>query len=204
MLLAGAGAEEAVVWRVDQVKKIGGHPVTELLGSPRPVKGALEFDGKGDGLFLDVNPLAGSREFTVEVHFRPAGDGPEAQRFVHLQDAAGSRLLFETRLDGQGRWWLDTFLWNAAEAGRGSALIEPRLNHPTDHWYWAALTYNGRRMTSYVNGVKELEAEYAFGPMGSGRISIGVRQNKVYWFKGQIRELRFHARVLQPEEMQRE
>lgn len=204
VLSAGTWAEEPVVWRIDQTREVGGHPVAELLGAPRVVDGALEFDGKGDGLFLDVNPLAGRREFTVEVQFRPAGDGPEAQRFVHLQDGTGSRLLFETRLDGQGRWWLDTFLWNSSDRGRGSALIDPTLNHPTDRWYWGALTYDGKRMTSYVNGVPELAADYAFGPMEAGRTSLGVRQNKVYWFKGRIRELRFHARVLRPEELQRE
>jgi len=32
--------------------------------------------------------------------------------------------------------------------------------------------------------------------MTKGNISLGVRLNKVKWFKGQIREIRFHSEVL--------
>jgi hypothetical protein len=195
-------AADPVVWRVDSLVAIGGHPVTEVVGEPKVVDGALEFGGTADGVYLEAIPLAGWREFTVEVLFFPATGGPEAQRFVHFQDGPGSRLLFETRLDRDGRWWLDTFLWHTETPGRGRALIDPKLTHPTGRWYWAALRYDGRTMTSFVNGVQELQAEYAFGPLGSGRVSLGVRQNKVSWFKGRIRELRFHPRALAVEELQ--
>lgn len=200
---AAASAGGPVIWRVDNPAAIGGHAVTELLGAPRAVEGALEFAGVADGLFVDVVPIAGWREFTVEVLFRPDDGGLEAQRFVHLQDAGGARLLFETRLDGRGRWWLDTFLWSPATPGRGRALIDANRTHPTGRWHWVALRYDGRRMTSFVDGAQELEAEYAFGPLGAGRTSLGVRQNRVYWFKGGIRELRFHPRALAAGELQR-
>lgn len=58
-------------------------------------------------------------------------------------------------------------------------------------------------MTSFVNGVQELDREAAFGPMTEGRLSLGVRQNKVYWFKGGIREVRWHATALKAGELQR-
>lgn len=203
LLRSAASGEEPVVWRVDNLARIGGRPPAEILGAPRVADGTAEFDGGRDGILLDVNPLAGLRAFTVEVLFWPAEGGPEAQRFVHFEDAAGARMLFETRLDGRGGWWLDTFLRDPRVPGRGHALIDPRFTHPTGRWYWAALRYDGRRMTSYVNGVQELEAAYAFGPMGAGRTSLGVRQNRVYWFRGRIGELRIHPRALAPKELQR-
>src|SRR5512133_367959 len=74
----------AIVWQLDSLTTIGGHRVT-LVGNPRvidtEVGRAIEFDGTRDGLFLDVNPLAGLDRFTVEVLFAPASDGAEEQRF---------------------------------------------------------------------------------------------------------------------------
>jgi hypothetical protein len=46
-------------------------------------------------------------------------------------------------------------------------------------------------MTHYVDGERELTGEVEFPPMTTGRTSIGVRQNRVSWFKGAIAEVRF-------------
>jgi hypothetical protein len=202
VLAPALGAGEPAVWRVDNPGRIGGHAPAEVLGTPRAADGALEFDGVKDGLILGENPLAGWKEFTIEVLFHPAADGPAEQRFLHVQDEAGSRALLETRLDERG-WWLDTFLWQAGTTARGLALIDPARVHPAGRWHWVALRYDGAVMTSFVNGVKQLEGAYALAPMGPGRVSLGVRQNKVHWFKGRIREVRFHPRALPAEELQR-
>ncbi len=180
---AEAGAA-ALVWRLDQVEKIGGR-VAEAIGAPRVVDGAVVFDGEKDGLLVSVNPLAGLKEFTVEVLFRPTENGPPEQRFWHAQDAAGSRALLETRLDGMGSWWLDTYLMNGGKEGR--MLIDPKRKHATEKWYWVALRYDGKTMAHFVNGEKEREGEVEFGPTGEGKTSIGVRQTRVHWFKGAIR-----------------
>ena len=190
----------ALVWRVDDVRSIGGHAV-EAVGAPHVAEGALVFDGVKDGVFLPVNPLAGLREFTVEVLFWPAEGGPAEQRFWHAQDAAGSRALLETRLDGKGGWWLDTFLFQSGKEGR--PLIDPRRVHPTNAWHWVALRFDGKTMAHFVDGVKELEGAVEFAPMGEGKISLGVRQNKVYWFKGAIREVRVTPAALPAEKLQR-
>src|SRR5215207_2596179 len=80
-----------IVWRVDNITAIAGHPV-QRLGSPRVVQTdrgpAVAFNGKTDGLLIDVNPLAGLSRFTVEVVFSPDADGPEEQRFLHMQEAS--------------------------------------------------------------------------------------------------------------------
>src|SRR3989442_13810712 len=81
---------QEIVWRFDNLSTIGGHSVT-VVGTPRVVdteRGkAVEFNGATDGLFFDVNPLAGLKQFTVEIEFQPAADGAEEQRFGHFQEA---------------------------------------------------------------------------------------------------------------------
>lgn len=208
VMLALAGpwlAATETIWRLDGVERIGGLAV-EREGAPRVMErdGAkcVEFDGVRDGLFLPEIPIAGATAFTIEILFRPDEGGPAAQRFVHLQDAEGKRALLETRLDGKGGWWLDTFLSDASSGG-GLALIDPKRVHATGKWYWAALRYDGKTMAHFINGGEELSGAVRFGPMGAGRTSLGVRQNKVYWFKGAIREVRFHREALALEKLQR-
>ena len=202
-------AAESVIWRLHQTMLVGGHP-TEVLGAPRIVTegegAAIYFNGASDGLFVPVNPLQGLAAFTVEVRFKPAADGPEAQRFLHVQDDIGapgdpgSRALLEIRL-ANGTWALDAFLSNPTTKAR-LVLLDPAKRHPAERWTWVALVYEHGRMTSYVDGVKELEGEVVFPPMGPGRVSLGVRQNKIYWFKGGLSEVRFHPAALAPEQLQ--
>ena len=197
-------AAEPTVWRLDQTARVGGH-ATEVLGAPRVVPGAdgpaVFFDGTSDGLFIPANPLTGLAQFTIEVLFYPAADGPAEQRFLHVQDGPGTRVLIETRV-ANGTWALDTFLSHPA-TGAKLALLDTAKRHLADRWTWVALVYDGRRMAHYIDGVKELEGEVAFPVMAAGQVSLGVRQNKIYWFKGGIREVRWHARAIKAEELQR-
>ena len=198
-----AAAAPATVWLLDQTAAIGGRGVT-VLGDPHVVTdaagAAVRFDGVADGLLVPANPLEGIQAFTVEICFKPAEGGSPEQRFLHVQDLAGARALIEIRLDGMGHWWLDTFL---RQQDPGRALIDPKQTHPTDRWYWAALRYDGKTMSHYVNGELEREGAVDFGPMGPGQVSLGVRQNKLYWFKGSIREVVFHAEAVAPEKLRR-
>lgn len=202
--VAAAFAAETV-WRVDNLTQVGGHVVT-VTGGPRveEVAGgrALRFDGVKDGLFVPDIPFAGAKAYTIEILFYPAGDGPAEQRFWHAQEQGPSRALIETRLDGKGGWWLDTFITNQASGG-GVTLIDPAKVHPADRWYWVALRYDGARMAHFVDGRKELERAAVFAPLGQGQISLGVRQNRVHWFKGLIREVRYHREALPDGRLQR-
>jgi hypothetical protein len=204
--VAAEVAAAPIVWRLDNLEKIGGHvPVVQgqpVLARDGPGGPAVIFDGKRDGLFFATNPLSGYTQFTIELLFAPAEGGGTEQRFLHLQDEAGRRVLIESRVDGKGRWWLDTFL-RPAGMGRGLTLIDPKKTHPTERWYWAALRYDGRSMSAFVNGEKELEGEVAFGAMSGGQTSIGVRLTRVSWFKGTIREVRFHPSALTSSALQR-
>jgi hypothetical protein len=197
-----AQTPQTIEWRIDNLKKIGGHAVT-VVGNPNLIEGpehrAVEFDGVGDGLFLEVHPLAGQRQFTAEVLFRPAADGPKEQRFFHLQaDGAEDRVLFETRLTGDGQWFLDTFVKSAAGE---CTLYAKDHEHPIGPWYHAAIVIDGQTMRHYVNGKLEMTQPLKFQPHAAGRTSMGVRINKVFWYKGAIAWARFSPRALEPKEM---
>jgi hypothetical protein len=199
-----ANSPAPVVWTLDNTESIGGHR-PQVLGAPKMASAAtggpaLLFNGKSDGLILPVNPLRALSKFTIEILFRPDPDGARAQRFVHIQDDRDSRVMIETRLIGSQSWTLDTFLHSGDNS---RPLLAPTKRHPTGRWAWVALVYDGKTMSDYVNGVKELEGPVDFAPMTDGRMSLGVRLNRVYWFKGSIKEVRFSAAPLKPEDLRR-
>ena len=201
---AHAATPEAIIWRLEDSKRIGGQAAT-VLGAPRAAtedgRKVIRFNGVSDGLILPQVPIQGRREFTIEVLFKPDGDGPGAQRFVHLEDKAENRALIETRVTPQRQWYLDTFLYVKA-TDKGVTLVDKTKLHPCDRWYWAALVYDGKTMSHFVNGTKEKEGAIDYGPMGEGRTSLGVRLNQVFWFKGAIAEVRFHPLALPAAELQ--
>lgn len=195
-----ADAADAVLWHLDSLATIGGHPVT-VLGAPRVVQTdggeAVVFNGSTDGLILDVNPLAGLERFTIEVLFAPAPDGLEEQRFLHFEEAGSSnRALMETRRLPDGSWCLDTYL---RDGDVGLTLLDRRAAHPSGRWHAVALAYDGKTMAHFVDGVREAAGDVRFRPLGAGRTSIGVRQNRVSWFKGTIRLVRITPEALSPD-----
>jgi hypothetical protein len=201
---AATAAAEPIVWRLENTKQIGG-TTPNTLGAPRALvedgRKAVRFNGTSDGFILAQNPIKGLGAFTIEVLFKPDGDGPEQQRFVHVEDTAQNRGLIETRITPNKQWYLDTFLY-AHPREPGLTLVDRTKLHPCDRWYWAALVYDGKVMSHFVNAAKEKEGTIAFGPMVEGRTSLGVRLNEVFWFKGAIAEVRFHARALPAAELQ--
>ena len=183
------------VWKFDHIDKIGGHKTT-VLGHPKvintPIGKAIEFNGKDDAIFLDVHPLAGAATFTWEAIFRPDG-GDREQRWFHLQEAnTENRMLFEIRVDGN-QWFLDSF----NQTGKASkALINRNALHPVGAWYHVAAVYDGHEFRNYVNGVQEGSAEIHLEPQAPGRTAIGVRINKVNYFKGAVHMARFTRHAL--------
>lgn len=190
----------SVVWKLENLNKVGGHKI-EILGQPEVIstdKGkAIEFDGIDDGIFIETNPLAGAKAFTIEAWFRPDSDGPAEQRWLHVEDLENveSRAMLETRVS-KDLWFLDTFL---KSGDNRLPLYAENFKHPTGRWYHVALVYDGTEMRHYIDGKLELSGKIAMKPFGRGRVSIGVRQNKVYWFKGAVRKIRYSATSLPPE-----
>jgi hypothetical protein len=199
--LGGCTVAHDVVWQLDSLQNIGGHAVT-VVGEPEIVDAAIgqaiEFDGIDDGLFLDVHPLAGFDTFTVEVIFKPYSGGRAEQRFFHMQDRSSEhRVMFETRLTGDGRWFLDTFIYTG---GQKVTLFAEDQTHDLDTWYHVAIVVDDDSFAHYVNGQKELSAAIDYEAQQGGRSSLGVRLNRVDWFKGAIRTVRFTPQALSPDE----
>jgi len=199
-ILAMCAIAAAETWRIDNLKKIGNHPAT-VLGNPKiiaaPGGKALEFNGVDDAVFLSVHPLAGAKTWTWEVIFRPASGGAPEQRFFHLQEAGtDNRMLFEIRVIGN-QWCLDAFV----KSGDSQQVLLDRTKlHPLDAWYHAAAVYDGHQFRNYVNGVLEGSAEIHLEPQKAGQTSLGVRINKVNYFKGAILKARMTPRALSPEQ----
>lgn len=195
-----------VTWKLNNPALIG-NIKPEVLGQPvaKTDNGhqAIGFNGINDGLILSGTPIAGWKQFTIEVLFKPDGDGPTAPRFFHFQDQDGNRGTFEIRLTQKKQWYMDTFLRNGKTADKGLTLIDSTLLHPADRWYWVAMVFDGTHMTSYVNGIKEKEGISNFPAMGDAQIALGVRLNKVAWFKGQLSEIRFHPNALTADALQK-
>jgi hypothetical protein len=193
-----------ITWSLSNPKLIGGfNPV--ILGNPvikaEGKDSSIYFNGTGDGLIIPTIPIEGWSKFTIEVLFKPDGDGGKAPRFIHFEDTALNRGTFELRSTNDGQWYFDGFLKNG-KTNKGFTLIDSTKLHPVNKWFWAALAYDGKKMYSYINGQRELEGGIDFPPMNKGNISLGVRLNKVNWFKGQIREIRFHPEALDAEKLQ--
>lgn len=210
VLLLPGFMKGAEIWKFDNVNTIGGHPVV-MLGEPKVteengVKGMI-FDGAKDGIFVPSIPIAGAERFTVEVLFYPAEGGTPArsglveERFFHVGDRSLQRLMFETRKNLKGDWWLDHFI--ASKGNPSIVSIDKEKVHPTNRWYWVAMRWDGTTMSSYIDGKLEFEKKGKVTPFGEGQVSVGVRQTIEYWFKGGVREVRFHREAVAPEKLQR-
>ncbi|CAN5427134.1 LamG domain-containing protein [soil metagenome] len=200
----------AITWTFDRLDRIGGE-VTHVEGHPSvidtPLGKAALFNGVDDALFIDRHPLAGAATFTFEALIRPDG-GAFAQRWFHLASdepapvpgappatPSNTRFLFELRVVGS-QWYLDAFVNGP---GYKQTLIFPDKLFPIGRWHHVAQTYDGQIYRAYVNGQLQGAAPIAFTPQGPGRASVGVRMNRMNYFKGAIRQARFTPWALNPE-----
>jgi len=191
----------ALIWALDSLQSIGGNPV-DVIGAPQVIETpggpAMRFNGESDGLLVHSHPLAGASRFTIEAVFRPDPGGLAEQRFVHIQpEGTDSRILLETRLTGDGRWFLDTFI-KSGDASQ--TLYAEAWPHPLGQWHHAALVFDGEEMRHFVNGELEMAQAARYEPTGGGQTSLGVRMNRVSWYRGAIRLLRFTPKALSPAE----
>jgi putative heme-binding domain-containing protein len=197
-----AGAE---VWTFDRIENIGGHRTT-VQGQPKVIDStvgkAVEFDGEDDALFIDNHPLAGAETFTWEAIFRPDGGATE-QRWFHLSEQdlntgadTDNRMLFEIRVTGD-QWFLDSYHQSGTES---KALLNRKALHPLGAWYHVATVYDGKELRNYVDGVQQGAFQLHLAPHGQGRASVGVRINKVSYFKGAVHLSRFTRKALSPSE----
>lgn len=195
----------SLVWNIDSLNQIGGAP-TEMLGNPQLVNTrygtAVRFDGDGDRLLVDANPLGDATEFTIEIIFNPADAYPNnlEPRFFHIEspDNPNRRVTIELRLNDKKQWYLDAYIKSEKSQ---FTLIDPTKVHPIGKWAHAAITYTNREFVSYVNGKKELAGLVDYLAIANNaKTSIGARMNQVHWFNGDILQARISHRILSPTE----
>ncbi|TXK21028.1 LamG domain-containing protein [Pontibacter qinzhouensis] len=192
------------IWWLESLEAVGKHQAT-VLGEPTLIsvargEKAVEFDGKDDGLQLTANPIFGAEEFTIEMVFNPYDAFPAnvEQRIFHIQDPVNldRRILMELRLNDKKEWFADFFMKTESER---LVLIDSTKTHPVNQWATMTLTYKDKKMTGYVNGVEEGSGTITFLPMSEqANVSLGTRINKVSWFKGAIKTVRFIPWALPP------
>ena len=72
--------------------------------------------------------------------------------------------------------------------------------HPLGAWYHVAAVYDGKEFSNYVERRPGRRGGTVLGPARPGRSSVGVRINKVFYFKGAVHLARFSRRALSPSE----
>ncbi|MBA0882326.1 LamG domain-containing protein [Flavobacterium undicola] len=171
---------------------------TTVLGNPTifnsPYGNAVAFNGIDDALFLKEMPLKGIESFTVEMIFKPESNGVFEQRILQIGEITGDRMLLEIRVV-DSNWYFDGFV---ASRGVKLALAKEELIHPLGKWYHVAFVVTPNSLTTFVNGTQELQQNYTFNPIEQGQASIGVRMNKVTWFKGVIYKIQISPQALKP------
>jgi len=196
---------QADVWSFDSLSNIKGNAV-EQLGQPKivdtPLGKAVSFDGDGDRLLVNANPLGDATEFTIEIIFKANDVFPKNHepRVFHIEspDNPARRITIELRLNDKKQWYFDAFIKSEKSQ---FTLIDPTKVHPVGEWVHAAMTYKNREFVSYVNGKKELtgEVDYLTIP-ASAKTSVGARMNQIHWFNGDVLQVRVTKKLLKPNE----
>ena len=208
LLFLSCSEDGSETWEIDNLERIGGHAVT-VVGDPVVVETdigkAIRFDGDGDLLLVDHNPIGEAKTFTVEVLFKPDACYPENTdpRFIHIQDPEderAKRLMIELRINEQNQCYLDAFLKTDTS---DLVLIDENLVHPTEQWLHAAVVFEEGVMTTYFNGIRELRGEIGYeaaliNPVG--QVAIGGRMDHRNWYSGIIKSLKVTPRALDPED----
>ena len=200
---SGPGDQDSAIkgrteWVLSEIKA-SAPAGTRISGTPEVIDckygKALLFDGSGDGIFLDRMPLEGLEQFTIEAIICPMSGGNPEQRFLHLGEISGNRVLLELRSTSAG-WYFDAYI---KSENQQKTLVDPNLLHPSDQWYHVAFVISHGKQETYINGKKELESQIETVAMHGGKTSIGVRQNEQSWFKGAIYKIRISPEALSPE-----
>jgi len=185
-----------VTWILNDL--VNSKTVDRIIGKPKTVESnygnALAFNGLNDGIFLDEIPLSNQDEFTIEAIFCPEKGGNFEQRFLHIGEISGDRVLLEIRTTATD-WYFDAFVKSGEQQ---KTLIEPKYLHPLNQWYHVSLVVDHGKLTTYINSQKELEGNMPFTPIKTGKTSICVRLNEQSWFKGAIYKIRISPEALNP------
>jgi Concanavalin A-like lectin/glucanases superfamily len=165
---------------------------------------ALKFDGETDVVTVPNSPeLVLRDEFTLEAWVRPESESDEWAPIL-AKELGGGEVA-----EGLA-WWLyeGGSEPNVPNGGtettsgeRNEALGEDPL--PTDVWSYVALTYDGSRVTLYVDGtlVDCSEAPSGSPRLSEGALRIGGAGEAGHFYKGRIDEVRIYNRAVSRQEV---
>lgn len=196
------------LWILNSLSTIDGHDVS-ILGNPEVVStdlgDAIEFDGVGDRILVDANPIGLAKEFTVEVIFKPYGSALNRNndpRFIHIQDPNDSkskRVMMEIRVNTSNQMYLDGFMLTDND---DLALIDETKTHATNEWIHAAITFKENTFTTHINGIQELSGTVNYNSKildSTGKTSIGARMDARNWYNGIVKCLKITQESIAPE-----
>jgi hypothetical protein len=198
--------EQNEVFLLDNLDSINGHEV-QVFGNPQIIDTdlgkAMEFDGTEDGIYILTNPLDTVTKFTIETIIKPYDVYPENNepRYLHIEDPTDGnrRITMELRLNDNHEWYFDGFIKSPVN---NLTLIDENLTHPIeDKWEHLAITYDDSIFTTYVNYKSELTGKVTYLPISkNGKMSVGMRMNKVAYFNGAFHKIRVTHAVLDTSE----
>ena len=146
----------------------GGQGAPEWAAAGR-LGGALQFDGKGDGVMVDGGPalrFGPGQSFTVELWAKPLGGDTRTTRSILARGGTGGGAYWMFRLATKGRLGV---LAGTAPGRRDVEVLAPRSALGT--WHHLALVWDAEEGMArfYCDGelVRELR-----GPDRSGRFSV--------------------------------
>jgi hypothetical protein len=200
VLNATSNAQDLVDWVLSDLLNSPSEN-TVVIGNPEtitsPYGDAVLFNGVSEGILIDYSPLQNLSDFTIEVIMRPDTGGLKAQRFLHMGEMNGDRVMFETRLTNDGQWYLDAYV-KSIEAS--VIMIDSTKLHPLGEWYNFTLVNKNGALEVFLNGTSEFIEKIPFSAFSEGKTSVGVRQNKVSWYKGAIYQVRITPKALSSED----
>ena len=190
---------------VDNTTNIGGFTPT-VMGAPTitstDVGTAVCFDGGKDALQIASNPLAGLQTFTLQTLVYPAFTGTDDPRVIYIGGTGvnAPRVVVQMRSDISGTWHAYVTFFSAATT---TTIEDTSNNHPSNQWYWLAVTYDGQTARVYVNGALENSSALTFDAMTSGSTSLGARLGGQYYFPGCMRDVEVFGRALPASQLQK-
>ena len=197
-LAVAAQTPKVIVWDANNYPEI-----SRMLGEPYIISTALgyavDFNGSTDGVFTNSIPVKGMEEVTLEVIMNQYGKAEFENRYLHMGEVSGPRIMFETRVTPENTWYADFFV--VMSDAEKAIVIDENKTHPCDKWYNVTLVADKNGIKGYVNGELQGSAPINFrAAINSGATSVGVRQNLKSWFKGAIYKIRITGAALSPDE----
>lgn len=197
-MLLFAQAPRSITWDANNYPAI-----SQVLGTPSIISTRLgyaaHFNGATDGMFTNEIPVKGMEEVTLEVIMNQHSGANVENRYLHMGEVSGPRIMFETRVTPENTWYADFFV--VMSDTEKAIVIDEHKTHPCDKWYNVTLVADKNGIKGYVNGELQGATPINFrAAISTGATSVGVRQNLQSWFNGDIYKIRITGAALTPDQ----